>query len=73
MPTFDYRCQACGTVYEVFHKVREVVEDVVCPSCHSTAYQRLMSAPMVQTAGMESGSDSTCSTGSCCGGSCGLE
>ena len=71
MPTYDYRCVECGTTYEVFHKVREVEEDVVCTSCGSMKHQRLISAPRVS---MGSAPDAPpCGDGSCCGGSCGLE
>jgi putative FmdB family regulatory protein len=74
MPIFEYRCQTCGNVYEIFHKVREVAEDVVCPSCRSTSSIRLISTPIVKSSSMDAGLDSSCSssTGSCCGGSCGV-
>jgi putative FmdB family regulatory protein len=72
MPLFEYRCQSCGAIYDVFHKVREVVEDIVCPACQSRAYTKLISAPTVSTGMRDSASDSSCTTGSCCGGSCGI-
>ncbi len=77
MPIYDYRCNDCGTIYDVFHKVREVIEDVVCPSCHSANHTRLLSAPNVSlsgrsTAGAETFS-SSCDTGGCCGGACGVD
>ena len=76
MPIYDYRCEECGSTYDVFHKVREVEEDVVCPSCNSTKHIRLLSAPNVSMGGSSSSgysySDSgSCDTpGGCCGGSC---
>ncbi|HXF99933.1 MAG TPA: zinc ribbon domain-containing protein [Bacteroidota bacterium] len=78
MPIYDYRCNECGTVYDVFHKVREVIEDVVCPSCRSTNATRLLSAPNVAIAGASTisssdSSDVSCASGSCCGGACGLD
>lgn len=79
MPTYDYRCDSCGSTYDVFHKVREVPEDVLCPSCGSPEHTRLLSAPNVSTrikAGpLSSAAPASCSTefGGCCGGgSCGL-
>lgn len=70
MPIYDYRCDNCGKVYDVFHKVKEVEEDVVCPECESTKHTRLLSAPSIS---MGSGSDlPPCGDGSCCGGSCEL-
>ncbi len=47
MPIYDYRCDSCGTTYDVFHKVREVEEDIVCPECKSTNHTRLISAPSI--------------------------
>jgi putative FmdB family regulatory protein len=75
MPIYDYQCSDCGKSYDVFHKVREVVEDVVCPSCNSAKHVRLISAPAISTKGTGSYlSDAapSCSDGSCCGGSCGV-
>ena len=45
MPIYDYKCDECGKTYDVFHKVREVLEDVVCPACGSVKHTRLLSAP----------------------------
>jgi putative FmdB family regulatory protein len=75
MPMYDYRCNECGNHYDVFHKVREVAEDVVCPSCQSTRHTRLLSAPNVSIKGSGSAADflpaSSCETGGgCCGGWC---
>jgi putative FmdB family regulatory protein len=74
MPTYDYRCNDCGSTYDVFHKVREVVEDVVCPSCESARHTRLLSAPNVAVGGktgMDLSSAPSCeATGGCCGGAC---
>jgi putative FmdB family regulatory protein len=75
MPIFDYRCSDCGETYEVYHKVREVIEDVVCPSCGSRNHKRLMSVPGVSPVGSSRSnvSSSDRSGGGCCGGgSCGL-
>jgi putative FmdB family regulatory protein len=73
MPIYDYRCDACGTTYDVFHKVREVEEDVLCPSCGSQQHTRLISAPTVSMKGRASDPLPSCETGGCCsGGSCSL-
>jgi putative FmdB family regulatory protein len=77
MPTYDYQCTDCGKTYDVFHKVREVKDDVVCPECQSTKHVRLISAPSINMKGGTSTSrdvDSSpgCSDDSCCGGACGL-
>jgi putative FmdB family regulatory protein len=71
MPIYDYKCNECGTTYDIFHKVREVAEDVVCPSCGSARNTRLISAPSVNMRGKQSDVPA-CGDGSCCGGSCSL-
>ncbi len=76
MPIFEYKCATCESTYDIYHKVREVVEDVECPSCGSKHHKRLMSAPQVSM-GTSSGSGyapapSCESGGGCCGGSCGV-
>jgi len=73
MPIFDYKCGDCGKTYDVFHKVREVIDDVVCPHCGSSSHKRLISAPSVAIAGKSSTDFETgpsCGDGACCGGSC---
>jgi putative FmdB family regulatory protein len=72
MPIYDYRCDDCGTTYDVFHKVREVAEDILCPSCGSVRHTRLISAPTVNMKGRQTESAPTCSDGGCCGGACSL-
>ncbi len=78
MPIYDYRCDTCGKTYDVFHKVREVEEDIICPACNSTKHTRLLSAPNVAVSGGTSGmdfsaGDSCDAPGGCCGGgACGM-
>jgi putative FmdB family regulatory protein len=73
MPIYDYRCDECGKTYDVYHKVREVEEDVICPSCESKKHTRLLSAPNVSMGGSSSSSADFapgCPNAGCCGGSC---
>jgi putative FmdB family regulatory protein len=70
MPIYDYQCRSCGATYDVLHKVREVLDDVVCPSCGSGEHVRLLSASGFSMG--KSGPDTSCAPGGCCGGSCGL-
>ncbi len=77
MPIYDYQCSDCGRTYDIFHKVREVEEDVVCPQCSSKNHVRLISAPAFSMKGRSASSPAaeagpSCTDGSCCGGSCGL-
>lgn len=72
MPIYDYRCDDCGTTYDIFHKVREVPEDILCPSCRSVRHTRLISAPAVNMKGRQAKEAPACGDGTCCGGSCSL-
>ncbi|MFA6541569.1 MAG: zinc ribbon domain-containing protein [Bacteroidota bacterium] len=78
MPTYEYICKECSAKYDVFHKVREIEEDVVCPSCGSAEHRKVMSVTMMSMGGdsysssYDSSSSSSCESGSCCGGSCGV-
>ncbi|MBI5474408.1 MAG: zinc ribbon domain-containing protein [Ignavibacteriae bacterium] len=77
MPIYDYRCDSCGSTYDVFHKVREVEDDIICPSCNSAKHTRLLSAPNVSMGSSSSSSSMdfsapSCESGGCCGGSCGI-
>ncbi len=39
MPTYEYRCEKCGHVFETFHKIsKEPLKD--CPKCHKPALKR---------------------------------
>ena len=76
MPNYDYQCTECGNTYDVFHKVREIEEDVVCPACQSQEHVRLISAPSIAVKGSEKaprGFVPPCGDASCCGGSCAME
>ncbi len=77
MPIYDYKCSDCGKTYDVFHKVREIKEDVVCPTCNSTTHVRLISAPSFSMNGSSGNGYSSeaapsCADGSCCAGACGV-
>ncbi|MDH5721147.1 MAG: zinc ribbon domain-containing protein [Spirochaetia bacterium] len=40
MPTYDYKCGACGEIFEKFHGMSENPE-VNCPSCESSAQKQI--------------------------------
>jgi putative FmdB family regulatory protein len=44
MPVYVYRCTDCDNKYEVFHKVKEIREDIICPECKSVNFRKLMAA-----------------------------
>jgi len=76
MPVFDYQCEKCKTRYDVYHKLKEVQDDILCPSCGSKAHKKLMSVPAAPVIAKGNGmcSESSCDSGGCgCGGgSCSL-
>jgi putative FmdB family regulatory protein len=75
MPIFDYRCNNCKTLYDVFHKGKEIIGDILCPSCGSNQYTKLMSVPSILSKG---NTELPCNPNSCgmdmsrCGGVCGM-
>jgi putative FmdB family regulatory protein len=44
MPTYDYRCLACGHDFEAFQKISDPPR-ARCPRCGKTRSQRRISAP----------------------------
>jgi putative FmdB family regulatory protein len=48
MPIYDYRCNACGHVFEALVRRAEVP---ACPSCASADLERQTSLPTVQSSG----------------------
>ncbi|HTR80353.1 MAG TPA: zinc ribbon domain-containing protein [Bacteroidota bacterium] len=75
MPVFDYKCDKCGTRYDVYHKVKEVAEDVVCPACGSKSHKKLMSVPAAPASAHDGEySDTSCESGTCgcSGGACNM-
>ncbi|TAK53434.1 MAG: hypothetical protein EPO24_14330 [Bacteroidetes bacterium] len=73
MPVFEYKCTSCKSTYDIYHKVREIKEDVICPSCGSNEHTRMLSATqisMVSASGSSYAPASSCETGGCCGGAC---
>ena len=43
MPTYDYRCSACGHQLEIFHGITEKPRRT-CPKCRKRTFERLISA-----------------------------
>jgi putative FmdB family regulatory protein len=50
MPTYDYRCAACGHRFEVVHGVNAPGPEV-CPVCGSTSVRKTITAPAVHYKG----------------------
>ena len=43
MPTYEYECQACGKVHEVFHGINDP-QPRKCPSCGKRRLKKLVSS-----------------------------
>jgi putative FmdB family regulatory protein len=77
MPVYDYRCTECNSTYDIYHKGKEVLEDVKCPACSSKSHIKLMSIPSISVKAEPVKSfggnlPPGCASG-CCGGSCPME
>lgn len=70
MAVYEYRCQDCGSNYDVLHLGKEKQEDIVCPQCESTNYKKLLSV-FSASSGTASAVD-TSSMPSCASGACGI-
>ncbi len=80
MPIFEYRCENCGSKYDVLHKSSVKQEEVTCPKCNSTKSKKLLSTFSASIDSSSSYSSNSCasgncdvpSTGGCASGLCGL-
>ena len=43
MPTYEYRCRACGHAFEAFQKISDAPIET-CPKCEASEAERLISA-----------------------------
>ena len=69
MPIYDYRCEDCGTDFELLVRSDTTLE---CPRCHGARLERRLSLPAPAAAGgrQQGASGAGQSGGGCCGGSC---
>lgn len=75
MPMYSYKCENCETKYDIFYKVRENTEEIICPNCNSRAYKKLMTAASISGVSKTSfpmADIPPCAYGACEGGSCGM-
>lgn len=48
MPRYDYRCQACGTVFEQSHRFEQRPSELPCPGCsRMRPVHRLFAMPAI--------------------------
>ncbi|MBM2816902.1 MAG: Zinc ribbon protein [Ignavibacteria bacterium] len=70
MPTFNYRCNNCNSKFQVFHKVREIIEDIICPDCLANSAQKLVSSPNIGSVTKSYEAAPMCGSGECQSGVC---
>jgi putative FmdB family regulatory protein len=60
MPIYEYECEGCGKVVEIFQKGFKPDEPIVCPNCGSDRLKKLLSAPVAVIRGDSSPKGATC-------------
>lgn len=70
MPTYDYRCRACGETFEATRPMAESAEPATCPEGHDDTVKLLTTVAMTGRAG-EASAPAPAGGGGCCGGACG--
>ncbi|MCB0111232.1 MAG: zinc ribbon domain-containing protein [Caldilineaceae bacterium] len=66
MPLFEFKCTACGAVFEQLVRSTRNAQEVICPSCRSAETRKLLSGFAV--AGGSSGSTSSAAANCAPGG-----
>jgi len=51
MPFYDYQCEECNFVQEVFHAMSGPEEKIICEKCGSRKMVRSISVPYVKFVG----------------------
>lgn len=44
MPIYEYRCQECGKLFEMFRRFSDADSGVRCPDCESEQVRRVLSS-----------------------------
>lgn len=79
MPIFEYLCKECNKRYEIFHKSKEIKDEIICPWCGSKNSVKLFSTPMFNigktefNSSCDSCSDNSSLNGGCSSGICGID
>jgi putative FmdB family regulatory protein len=60
MPIYDYRCQGCGEISEIFLRGEDNTESIVCPVCGSKRVERLFSASYLMQTEMKAPGKTCC-------------
>lgn len=63
MPVYEYKCSACGKIFEAF--LKNSTEKAKCKNCGSASLERLFSAFAVGASTKTTSGGSSCPTGTC--------
>jgi putative FmdB family regulatory protein len=66
VPTYEFRCRACGSTFDVRRPMAESSAPATCPSGHDDTVKLLKMAGLTGNA-----NSATPTGGGCCGGACG--
>ncbi|MEZ5118419.1 MAG: zinc ribbon domain-containing protein [Candidatus Nanopelagicales bacterium] len=64
MPTYEFRCRACGETFTQQRPMEQSSDPAACPHGHDDTVRLLTTAGAVGTLGSDGGG------GGCCGGGC---
>ncbi len=71
MPTYDIRCRACGTTFEVARPMARADEPAPCPHGHQDTVRLLPTVSLAGRAGPATRpAPAPSGGGGCCGGGC---
>ncbi len=71
MPTYEYKCQDCGTVFEALRAMKDSDAPISCKQCNSdNTVKRLTTFRVIGVADHSHNHSSGSSCGGCSGGSC---
>ncbi|MGB8020379.1 MAG: zinc ribbon domain-containing protein [Candidatus Nanopelagicales bacterium] len=65
MPTYEFRCRACGTTFTESRPMGESSAPATCPEGHDDTVR------LLGVAGVMRSRSAAPASGGCCGGSCG--
>jgi putative FmdB family regulatory protein len=71
MPTYEYKCQDCGTVFEALRPMKDSDAPIDCKHCSSSnTVKKLTTFRVIGMADHSHTSSGSSGCGSCQGGSC---
>ena len=60
MPIYEYKCEGCGKIIEIFHKALEQESIPACPDCGNKNLKKVLSSPSMLKIEGSSTSGTTC-------------